>query len=367
MSQEQTSSIPDSLSKKRARDRRAQQNLRKKRDAHVHALQQRIADLENELQSFRQGWYSLRRENELLKSRQAAITRLATSWAVPPLSQAGSPATTFSNTVAEASGLLALGTHGAALESCSSPQTPTPNPHDSLTPPIPCAQLIEPAPLRPQVIRDLTCPRWELTPAHAEDDVVLTDFFGMWLKSLDMARRSPEFPRPVELLYGSKTNVLAQIVHSATRHWPCRDPERLAAGWLTYRMARWIAQPSEYRFSLLREFQHPVSEQLCSPHPHYIDYVMWPRLRANMIKHQHAYDPHDVVGLLTCCMKVRWHWNEPIIVPDDDGELVLRPEFREKFTNISGWGLTKEFFERFPLLCQDLGEPSIRYDFNDFA
>jgi hypothetical protein len=366
MSHEQTSPIADSLSKKRARDRRAQQNLRKKRDAHVHALQQRIADLENELQSFRQRWYGLRRENELLKSRQAAVTRLVASWGSPPLSQVGSPVTIFSNTAADASGLLALGTRDTVLES-SSPQTPSPNPHDSLTLPVPSAQLSGPAPLRPQVVRDLTAPRWELTPVHAEDDVVLTDFFGMLIKSPDMVRRSAEFPRPIELLYGSKTNVLAQIVHSATRYWPCRDPERLAAGWLVYRMARWIAQPSEYHFSLLREFQHPVSEQLDGPHPHYIDYIIWPGLRANMIKHQLVYEPHDVVGLLTCCMKVRWHWNEPIVVPDDDGELVLRPEFRDQFMNLSGWGLTKEFFDRFPLLCEDLSDPSIRYEFDDFA
>jgi hypothetical protein len=212
-------------------------------------------------------------------------------------------------------------------------------------------------------MQDLTSRRWEITPVHLDSDIVVTDFFGLCIRKPDMVCRSPDLPRPIELLYGSKTNVLAHSIYSAVRQWPCRDPERLATGWLAYRFLKWISQPSESSFSLLQDFQHPVSEQLCSPHPYFIDFVMWPKLRVNLINNQHLYDTRDIVGMLTCCLKVRWPWNEPILEPADDGELILRADFRETFTNLEGWGLTKEFWDRFPLLCEDLGIESVRYDF----
>lgn len=343
---EQASSALDSLSKKRARDRRAQHNLRKKREAHINTLYQRITDLETEVQSLREGLYGLRRENELLKSRQSSISPHLSDWGDPLLSQVASfPCDTSTSNTVDADPRMV-----PTLETSSSQSSV----HVHST---------ESTQTRPQIMQDLTSsPRWKIMPVHVDGDI-MTDLTCLWVNKPEIVCGSPEFPRPIDLLYGSKTNYLAHVVSSATRRWPFRDPERLAAGWLTYRLLRWISQPSERRFALLQGFQAPVSEQLCSPHPYYVDFVMWPGLRANMVKYQHIYDPHDVVGMLTCCIKVRWPWNEPILEPGDDGELVLRPDFRDMFTNISGWGLTKEFFERFPLLCQDLGDASIRYDF----
>ncbi|KAI3320823.1 hypothetical protein HD806DRAFT_505084 [Xylariaceae sp. AK1471] len=355
----QAASTSDSLSKKRARDRRAQHNLRKKRDAYVHGLQQRITDLENELQSFRIESYGLRRENELLNNRQPSAWRLVTSWANPWLPQVVSSRNPFSS-AANANGLLALGSGDATHEGGSSQGL---KPYVSLALPVSPTQTLESARSRPQTTQDLTSPRWKTIPVHLNSDVAVTNFFGLWMGKPDMVHSSPDVPRPIELLYGSKTNLLAHAIYTVARSWPYRDPERLAAGMLTYSLIKWMSEPSESSFSLLQEFQHPVSEQICTPHPHFIDYVMWPGLRVNMIKNQHVYDPHDVISVFTCCLKVRWPWNEPILEPGDEGELMLRAEFRETFTRLDGWGLTKEFWDRYPLLCQGLDVASFRYDF----
>ncbi|KAI1184252.1 hypothetical protein F5B17DRAFT_412728 [Nemania serpens] len=346
--------ISDSLVKKRARDRRAQHNLRKKRDAHVHALEQRIADLEHELDGLRQGYYGLHTENETLRNRQSLIRCLVTSWNDPvPVSVIASQSLLV-NANASANTTDAVQTQ--ADEGRTIPPLPSS--------PASVARGAGPA-TRSQrkTIEDLTSPRWSITPFHLDSDLIWSSLARVCISKPELVYSSPEAPQPLELLYGSKTNLLAHAVSAATHQWRCRDPERVAAGFLAYRVIKWSLQPSEHRFSLLQDFQRPVSEQLCNAHPYFIDYVVWPRLRINLIKTLHIYDPRDVMGMLSCCMKVRWPWNETFLEPGENGEYVLRASFRETFMRLDGWGMTREFLERFPLLAQDLDVGSILYSF----
>lgn len=202
-----------------------------------------------------------------------------------------------------------------------------------------------------------------MLPAHIPDQggLTMTNRFSTWLRRPDLARASPESPQPLELLFGSKKNFLANTIFEAIQQWPCREVERLALGWLTYHMIKWMVQPSEERFARVPEFQHPTMEQLCRPHPHYIDFLFWPVLRANLVKNQGVYDDLDVVGMTTCCIKVRWPWNAPFLEPNDDNQFVLKPEFFDTITKLGGWGLTKEFLDRFPLLVEGI-DPSVRYE-----
>ncbi|KAI0867729.1 hypothetical protein GGS24DRAFT_262329 [Hypoxylon argillaceum] len=346
--------ISDSLSKKRARDRRAQHNLRKKRETHIQSLEQRIADLESELDGLRQGCYSLRCENETLKGRQSLVRRLVGSWSDHnsqiPMAVSGDSLVN-----------ILLNTPGAIRTPAGDGGTVAYLPASL---PAAVAQAVDPAP-RPQrkTMEDLTSPPWNITPLHTDSDIIWSDLCAVCIAKPELVHNAPEAPRPLELLFGSKTNMLAQAVSAATRQWRCRDPERLAAGWLTYNLLKWTAQPSERRFALLSEFQRPVGEQLITPHPYFVDCVVWPRLRTNIIKTQHIYDPRDVMGMLSCCMKVRWPWNETFLEPGDDGEFVFKGSFRETFMKLEGWGMTKEFLDRFPLLAQDLDVNSILFNF----
>ncbi|KAI1193960.1 hypothetical protein F5X97DRAFT_312472 [Nemania serpens] len=344
--------ISDSLVKKRARDRRAQHNLRKKRDAHVHALSQRIADLEHELDGLRQGYYGLHTENETLRNRQSLIRHLVTSWNDPvPVSVIASESLLVTTNPSSTDAVQTPADDGGAIS--PSPDSP---------PAVPQGAGHATRPQR-KTIEDLTSPRWSITPFHLDSDLIWSSLATVYTSKPELVYSSPDEPQPLELLYGSKTNLLAHAVSTATHQWRCRDPERVAAGFLAYRLIKWALQPSEHRFSLLQEFQRPVSEQLCNAHPYFVDYVVWPRLRINLIKTLHIYDPRDVMGMLSCCMKVRWPWNETFLEPGENGEYVLRASFRETFMRVDGWGMTREFLERFPLLAQDLDMASILYNF----
>lgn len=202
---------------------------------------------------------------------------------------------------------------------------------------------------------------WTDTPTHSATDVVVTECFKDWLQWPDLAQASPEQPQPVELLYGSKTNFLANVIHQSLRSWPCRDPERLAAGWLIYNQIKWMLRPNPDSYKRLLDFQVPVSEQLEHGHPYFVDFVHWPALRARMIQTRDLYDPQDVLGMYLCCVKLRWPWGQNFLEPEDDGTLKMRPDFFETFTRLGGWGITNDFLQRFPALAEGLDVSAINY------
>lgn len=211
-------------------------------------------------------------------------------------------------------------------------------------------------------LEELSLPPWYLTPIHFDGDLIFTDTFAQCFNRSDLVRAAPETPQPIDFLYGSRSNFLANVLHDTTRKWPCRDPERLAICWLMYPLLKWLLEPSETRYSRLRSFQTPVSEQLHHPHPYFVDFILWPQLRANLIRHEGTYDPQDVAGMLCCCLKVRWPWNKCILEPTDDGKFLVHADFFDAFNKLEGWGLTKEFMDRYPVLVEGLDRASIYYE-----
>ncbi|KAG7284233.1 hypothetical protein NEMBOFW57_010597 [Staphylotrichum longicolle] len=298
-----------SLDKKRERDRRAQQNLRTKRLERIQELEQRLVLLDDKVRKY--GRILLDFDKLPLHPPAAVI----------------SEAESAAQTMMEFSRRSPEGT--ASLQPC----LPT----------------------------DSSIPRWKVTPYHEDGDVIMTDCFRLWLQRPDLVKASPESPAPLELLYGSKTNFLANVIHEAGRKWPCRDPERLAGGWLCYHFIKWMICPTQAAYSHLQPWQLPVQEQLQKKHPYFIDLLWWPGLRANMINKQHRYDLADAFALFTCCIKVRWAWGKNFLEPGEDGQFRILPEFYDTFTRIEGWGLTDELMTRYPAIVDGLDVDSIRF------
>lgn len=359
-----------SLLKKRERDRRAQQNVRNKRTALVNALEQRITALETELQHERGACQGLRREVEILRGRQDAVQRLIGSWA-----QDNDDLYRLHSSLPPAQGSMAMASDSSSPSSLTTNHFSTRDEsaisHKDIGmrgDPIPVPRVEPLVPPRSAALATTADggltrhPRWNMLPAHRPGvDVTVTNCYSSWLQRPDLARASPESPSPLELLYGSKKNFLANSIYERIRQWPCRDAERLALSWLTYHMIKWMVEPTEERFNNIPAFMHPVAEQLYHPHPYYADFILWPQVRANMVKHPDVYDNVDLVGMMSCCIKVRWPWNVPLLEPNDDHEFVLKPDFYRTFTDLNGWGLTKEFIDKFPLLVEGL-DPSVRYE-----
>lgn len=356
----------ESLAKKRARDRRAQQNQRDKRNEQIKSLQEQLTRMESLAMQLTCECESLRQENKQLRARQDTVSQVVKSW--DPVASSSSGARRIDETSPSSS--TSITTNPPSLPSLPSLPLPpdgqfwsqwsenTDNPvgtgPSSMDPSSPPS----PPPPPPSPSRG----PWANIPIHTATDIVVTEPFTEWLQRPDLARSSPDQPQPTELLYGSKTNFLANLINQSLRSWPCRDPERLAAGWLIYQLIKWILGPSPERYARLQGFQHPVPEQLSGHgHAHFVDFVHWPALRARMIRHAGVYNPQDVLGMYLCCVKLRWPWGQNFLEPEVDGTLRMRQDFLATITRLDGWGLTDDFLQRFPLLTQDLDVSAMRY------
>jgi hypothetical protein len=180
----------------------------------------------------------------------------------------------------------------------------------------------------------------------------------------EIVTNSPEQPSPIELLYGSRRNKLADAIHKDMSQWRCRDPERLASGWLIYMFAKWLYAPSEEKYDRLPKFLRPLPEQCSQQHLAGIDGFWWPLLRKNLILKDGEYNFAEVVGLFACCLRVRWPWGENMLVPGEDSDWYVRPEFHKTFMSLDGWGLTNDFMQAYPELVEGLNADSICYELN---
>jgi len=203
-----------------------------------------------------------------------------------------------------------------------------------------------------------TTPLWNQIPPHSDDfSSPQTIISCVWFLYPEQITPCPDTPSsPLDILYGTKENALADMIHTALQRRPIRDPERLGIGWLSYHLSRWLLRPSRETYERLPHFLRPVQGQMEVRHPLVLDFLPWPRLRLNIIRRWHVYcnSRDDLFGMFACCVKIRWPWGEDILERDDTNELRIKKRFYDTFMNQNGWGLTPEFITRYPDLVEGM-------------
>lgn len=79
------------------------------------------------------------------------------------------------------------------------------------------------------------------------------------------------------------------------------------------------------------------------------------------MSNHHPYDFNEVLGMLSCCIKVRWPWGKSFLTSSDDAGLHISAEFYNTFMRLSGWGLTREFINKYPKLLEQVDVETILY------
>jgi hypothetical protein len=353
-----------SLQKKRARDRRAQQTLRNKKNGQISQLQSQVAASEDlavhyevRVQKLQQLCESLRQANEMLIAKQNCVSSFIHSWECLPAPPDTSSTCLTSSGNFQHSQSQVLSPGSSASSSTSTLTSPFGLPVPGNTRGI----LTTPNSIPPATASSSPDPPlWSLTPRlmMSED----ADLNALWVGNPQLARSCPELPRPLELLYGSKQNPLVNLIHNRARNRSVLDPERLAYGWLTYLYVKWMSDPTEARYTRLPDFMKPVPEQLKYPHISTLGGLVWPKMRANLMPRQHLYDMSRLVSLMACCVKVRWPWGQNILCPTDSAEYTIRQEFYDTFMSLEGWGLTEEFLREYPELLEGQDYESVHYE-----
>lgn len=364
------SSSMSSAEKKRLRDRRSQQTLRDRKLQHTAQLEERVAHCEQHhsdqgVQLLLQVIKGLREENGTLYMRQRSLQCLIGSWET----EQDKPAVTASSS----QGLSSLYKEMSNREAQFSLQTNfnISTPQHGMTRGLsaPAFNPADPPQIKSPSLEALSSeitPVWKQIPPHNDDfSSTRTIISCPWFVYPELIVPCPDIPSsPLDLLYGTKTNPLADMIHTSLKRRPIRDPERLATGWLTYHFSRWILAPSPETFGRLPIFLRPVQGQMTIPHPLVLDFLPWPRMRLNLIKRWHLYadDRDDLFGMFACCVKIRWPWGEEILERDDQNELHIKKGFLDTFMSDRGWGLTPEFIRRYPDLLEGIDISQIVYE-----
>lgn len=171
-----------------------------------------------------------------------------------------------------------------------------------------------------------------------------------WDANMRIIFDSPEVPAPLDILFGSHQNPLASSLQRSIKTYYQGNPERLAIGWLVYHYIKWRTQPSAERYALLPGFLKPIFEQIWVPHPGSIDFIVWERMRSKLLKTYDRYDMAKLIRIYCRCLRLRWRWDEDVLVTNAEGTHVLRPDFVGRFMSASGWGLKPEFITYYPEL-----------------
>jgi hypothetical protein len=348
-----------SAERKRIRDRRAQKNLRAKKENHTAQLEAKVAHCEQHhtdhgVQQLLGIIRSLRHQNENLLMRQKTLKSMVNSW---------------EDTVEDTGAYnvwMTQSVNDKALEpnvsrSQYNPPGCTPQSVEEQSPGVNTPSIPKNPPFPPSSTRQ----QWNQLPFYVDDFSDLKTISLPWFFHMEQIIECPDTPAsPLELLYGSKTNPLANMIHAALERRPIREPEKLAMGWVSYHFSRWILAPSPKTFAALPSSLQPIEDQLQIKHPLALSGIPWPKVRSNMIRQWLLYD-NDREGLfsmLACCIKIRWPWGVKVLERDEYDELRMKPEFKEIIMSEEGWGITPEFLSQYPGLTDGVDLDSLVFN-----
>ncbi|KAI9036895.1 bZIP transcription factor [Aspergillus affinis] len=378
-----------SSEKKRLRDRRAQQNMRQKKENLIKSLEDKVEFCERHhtggsIQEYMETIESLRRENEALRdeiqSLKAVPSFLPDDSQFPTSSSITGPIQLFgdldhpekthssqetsSTQTSETSWDLAPigpGEQGRLLGQVLSHLSNS----SFLAPPLISDEALHfPRASFPDLAQTIpnSDPISCLVPISSYgDNAFLLPGHCPWLSYPELIAGCSPLPSPLDILHGTKHNFLADQINQRMRLRRVLDPECLGFGWLCYLFSKWRTTPNPTTFARLPPFMHPVVAQFQRGYPNALDLPVWPQLRRNLIKNWRRYDYFELVGYLSCCARVRWPFAEPILERDASDNLQIRQDFLDTVTRESGWGLASEFIEKYPELLEGMDVEAVRF------
>jgi Domain of unknown function (DUF3425) len=392
MSTKRSPVILSSSEKKRLRDRKAQATLREKRQNRIQELEDRVAFCKNNhgSEASAQSAYvqellatveRLRVENNRLRERQERLRKMVVSWDAIEENDSepnrdtqretcSTTSPTTSETVVVTNDMNTTTTLTPISTEMPFRRAPSPSPF----PTIASALTLEDRPVAHAVVNlpslamglPAGAPAWCRVPLNKLDKNNSLIFplrsAQQWFDHPELIAVSPVQPSPLDLLYGTERNFLANKINKSVRRRAMRDAECLALGHLVYNYSKWRASPTPATFARLASFQHPTQIQIDEDHMAGLDMVIWPQLRINVILKWKNYDPVELIDYLGCCVKVRWPWGKDMLERDADDKLQLRSEFQKVFMSVDGWGLTAEFIDRYPELLEGMDVEALRFE-----
>lgn len=138
-------------------------------------------------------------------------------------------------------------------------------------------------------------------------------------------------------------------------------PEQVAVLYIMFLILRWLVDPTRENYELLPDWITPRPSQLFTPHPHWLDYLPFPRLRDACVQQQPPVVFDNFFVPYTATLSLNWPYEAAdVLVPRppaaigspgssaDEPEYSINPVFETHLRKLENWSLGPAFVEAFP-------------------
>jgi hypothetical protein len=132
-------------------------------------------------------------------------------------------------------------------------------------------------------------------------------------------------------------------------------PERVAVLYIMFLVMRWQISPTQENYDRLPEWIVPISSQLITPHPAWVDHLPFPRMRERLVRlynsSEYIFDNFFIP--FTTTLRVSWPYEDTdtLLQNPDTEELLINPVFERHLRNLDNWKLGDAFAKAFPSLA----------------
>ncbi|KKK18949.1 hypothetical protein P175DRAFT_0499680 [Aspergillus ochraceoroseus IBT 24754] len=169
----------------------------------------------------------------------------------------------------------------------------------------------------------------------------------------------PAYPSVSSLLNPEKSiysHPLSKVFTDILRTFPDISslPEQVAVLYAMFLLMRWQIFPNLENYSRLPDWLTPRPSQLLTPHPAWIDYLPWPRMRDRLVLSYPEYPFENWFIPFTSTLSVNWPYEatDCLLSTGDSDDLIINPVFERHFSDINNWSLGPEFAETYPQLVE---------------
>ena len=151
-------------------------------------------------------------------------------------------------------------------------------------------------------------------------------------------------------------------------------PEKIAVLYIMFLFMRWQIQPSQENYDRLPEWLRPRPNQIFRPHPVWVDYLPWPRMRDRLVADYEACPLENFFVPYTTTLSLNWPYEETDTLlnatPTSNtssnkgngngnresgaGDLIINPVFERHLRDLRNWSLGPAFAKAHPTLTDSV-------------
>jgi hypothetical protein len=222
-------------------------------------------------------------------------------------------------------------------------------------------------PLSPQMLGvDLTAPAWAIKSMYLHDDLDMMS--TVYVNFIDKAKQLITSGVAPDRLFGVLPDVEALVNEAAYQkssflsQWTARLANsfgmptlscRMAVMWLHWLLMRWMIHPTPATYLAIPDWYRPTPYQMIVPHPVYVDFQIWPRLRDAVIQRvdlqcQPLYWYSEAATTIDC----NWLGSDQDAVSYDmNARMTLSAPFVQHLMDLGNWSVGPVIRKHIPDAC----------------